>query len=118
MNPACSFGPALVSGDWSSYWVYVAGPLIGAAIAVGCAMIVRGRGGDPISHAAGSGVLTEGRLEEKAKLSRDIDEGRVVPPGPSSRPLAGARQTLPDRLGLHSPFGRLLQPGVRGRSRR
>jgi aquaporin Z len=70
-----------VSGDWSAYWVYVAGPLIGAAIAVGCATILRGRGGDPISHAAGSGVLTSGRLEEKAKLARDIDRGKVVPPG-------------------------------------
>jgi hypothetical protein len=55
--------------------------LIGAAIAVGCAIVLRGRGGDPIAHAAGSGVLTPGRLEEKTKLSREIDEGKVVPPG-------------------------------------
>lgn len=33
MNPARTFGPDLVGADFSSYWVYVAGPLAGAAVA-------------------------------------------------------------------------------------
>jgi aquaporin NIP len=32
MNPARSFGPALASGTWHDLWIYVVGPVAGAAL--------------------------------------------------------------------------------------
>jgi len=60
MNPARSFGPDLATWDFSHYWVYVVGPLAGAAIAVGIAYILRGRA-DSGGAAAAQGDL--GKLE-------------------------------------------------------
>ncbi len=42
MNPARSFGPALVSDTWSDFWVYLVGPVLGASIGVFAYGLVRG----------------------------------------------------------------------------
>jgi aquaporin Z len=56
MNPARSFGPDAALGDFTHYWVYVVGPLAGAAVAVGVAWILRGAG-DSGGVAAAQGDL-------------------------------------------------------------
>ena len=66
MNPARTFGPDLVGADFTAYWVYVAGPILGAVIAVGCAFVLRGKGGGRAGSAAAQGALfTEARHPEQ-----------------------------------------------------
>jgi aquaporin Z len=57
MNPARTFGPDLVGADFTSYWVYVAGPLVGAVFAVAAAWVLRGGGGGRAGTGAAQGDL-------------------------------------------------------------
>jgi aquaporin Z len=67
MNPARTFGPDVVAANFHAYWVYVAGPLAGAVLAVGVAFVLRGRGGGRAgSGAAQGGIYTEFADPDKA----------------------------------------------------
>jgi aquaporin Z len=57
MNPARTFGPDLASGTFNGYWVYIAGPLAGAVIAVAVAFVLRGAGGGRSGSGAAQGDL-------------------------------------------------------------
>ena len=67
MNPARTFGPDLVGKDFGDYWVYVAGPIAGAVLAVGVAWVLRGAGGGKSGSGAAQGDLyTEVEHPDKA----------------------------------------------------
>ena len=63
MNPSRTFGPDLVGGKFTDYWVYVAGPIAGATLAVGIAFVLRGPGGG----LSGSGAAQGGLFTRAAK---------------------------------------------------
>jgi len=42
MNPARSLGPALAAGEWHDFWLYLVGPVVGAAIGALSYQLVRG----------------------------------------------------------------------------
>ena len=53
MNPARSFGPAVVSGDLHALWLYIVAPLVGAALGALAYQFVRGEQTRPadVTHA-------------------------------------------------------------------
>jgi aquaporin Z len=57
MNPVRTFGPDIVSVDGTSWWVYLAGPLLGAVLAVGMAYLLRGPGGGTTGSLAAQGSI-------------------------------------------------------------
>jgi aquaporin Z len=60
MNPARTFGPDLASTTFTGYWVYIAGPLAGALLAVIVAFVLRGPGGGKSGSGAAQGdIFTE-----------------------------------------------------------
>ncbi len=57
MNPARSLGPDIAGADYTGWWIYLAGPMIGAAIAVALITALRGLPGAEERKAAEGGDL-------------------------------------------------------------
>ena len=82
MNPARSLGPALVLGDWTAWWAYLAGPAAGAVLAVGIAHILRGPGGGSHSREAAQGTLGTRWLPGAGFPGAGLPGGPEEPAGP------------------------------------
>src|SRR3984885_2028170 len=99
MNPARSLGPALVLGNWTAWWAYLVGPMIGAGVAVGVAHILRGPGGGTAGTRAAQGTL--GTLW----WPRPIGSPLAAPDGPqpeTGRPAPGPASPATDDPGAPS----------------
>ncbi|HYX60700.1 MAG TPA: aquaporin, partial [Streptosporangiaceae bacterium] len=57
MNPARTLGPDIVSTDFTGWWIYIAGPVLGALIAVAVIGLVRGLPDKQEREAAQGGAL-------------------------------------------------------------
>jgi len=57
MNPARTLGPDIVGDDYTGWWIYILGPVIGAAIAVVIITAVRGVPDKEEREAAQGGAL-------------------------------------------------------------
>ncbi|MGO8955950.1 MAG: MIP/aquaporin family protein [Streptosporangiaceae bacterium] len=113
MNPARSLGPALVLGDWTAWWAYLLGPVIGAVIAVPIAFILRGPGGGKYSTRAAQGTLgILWRPEPIGKPQHAPDR-----PDPDHRDPGGPDPAGPDPAGPDPPGPDPAEPdrGAAGR---
>ena len=75
MNPARSFGPALLENNWTDWWIYWVGPLLGGAIAALLYVTFFLEGRETTDEEAWEAFLAEDEGEAEVIV---VEEGRVV----------------------------------------
>jgi MIP family channel proteins len=60
MNPARSLGPAVAAGEFTDFWLYIAGPILGAALGAFAYQLVRGEPAGPQAADAQEGGEGDG----------------------------------------------------------
>ena len=110
MNPARTFGPDLVGGDFSDYWVYVAGPIAGAAVAVvfGVRAARPGRRPGRVRRRARSYRHRDRRSEQGVRVMSSVELARLQDPhlraaGPGWLLRASSARDAPQRRGTLIP---------------
>ncbi|MDA8209373.1 MAG: aquaporin [Actinomycetota bacterium] len=89
MNPVRSLSPDLILGNYAHIWVYIAGPLLGALLAVLAAIVLRGAGGDPNAARAAQGAI--GPIVIPASKRREGATAGDESRGGAERPGSGAQ---------------------------
>jgi hypothetical protein len=117
-----------VGTDFTSYWVYVAGPRVGVVVAVGAAWVLRGPGGGRAGSAAAQGDLfTEvehrkgpawrhlGRATNNTPARRRGRQRRGVAVGDGGHTFDHVVSLMFENRSFDNLLGHLYEPGIADR---
>jgi len=74
MNPARSFGPAVVANCWANHWIYWIGPLIGSTLAAGIAQLLFLSSPNTLAR-----MFTRNREKDSESTQKELKDFQPIP---------------------------------------